>query len=142
MNKNYRMERGNQNRYNNNIKKALIIGTTVMTMYGIGLNKRTQELSQAIDPLRQEFTETVSSKEKRDFTFNYNGKLKEIAEAKNEFARNNNAIARDWKAYITTLDNCNVTKTKTPLQLNPFYWGREIEDSAIKNTQYTITKTQ
>lgn len=97
---------------------------TIIGAYAIGFAADQKKLSEGIEPLRQEFEKTVDKKENRDFTFNYGGRLEEIAAAKNKFAHDNNAIPKAWKAVITTLDDKAVPETPTPKRYNPLHWEK------------------
>lgn len=114
-------------------KKLVYAGLIALaSIYSAGVAKKTNELHNALGPLEAKFEKIVDSKNERDFTFDYGGQLEKLAEAKNEFAKDNGAFARPWESYITPADNRNVASTPAPLALNPKYWFKDIDTSSLK----------
>jgi hypothetical protein len=143
MNETYKPNQTNQKP---NHKGRKIAGGIVLiglaTLYGKGVYNNTQELSDKLTPLKEEFVAIANTKSERDTNLDYDGQLKKIANVKNEFAADNHTYSRVWNTKVNNSDNLfayiihgsdRVTKTPTPLALNPLKRkDNNVDASAIK----------
>jgi len=118
---------------------ALGFLTVAATSYAIGVHQNTKKVSEnpKLNQLEQEFTQTANEYHttiptfdealNQETKFDYNGKLDSIVAARNRFGDDNGLASRVWTV------NYNGVSTPTPLALNPFKWGNEINTSSLDN---------
>ena len=121
---------------NKNLIKGLIVGAA-LGVYGTGVYQNTQKLSKELEPVREEFRRIVKEEEpkiERDFsmsigrekvTYDYGGKLEEIANTVKQFGKDNGAIyTGGWGVEKKPYDEEITTKSmRTPLTIMPWNWG-------------------
>jgi hypothetical protein len=123
-------------------KKLLYAGLgAIAAVYVMGVNSNSKELSDKLDPVRAGFDNVVKTvtpdvttgDDGKIESFNYHNALDKYLATKNQFAKDNGAIALNWRAHPAQKYNRIKAWTNTPgpVALNPLHWNK-IDVSSLK----------